>query len=106
MSSEGAAILHRPDQRMFLIRLAPGTYSFLQYEIKEGKFYVNKTYTPPEYRGKGLATKLLQHAVAWARENGFKIVPVCSFAVEYFRRHPELRDELAEEGLQALNLTQ
>lgn len=81
---------------MFLIRLAPGTYSFLQYEIKEKKFYINKTYTPPEYRGKGFATKLLQHAVAWAKENGLKIVPVCSFAAEYFRRHLELQDELAE----------
>lgn len=93
---EEATVLHRPEQCMFLIRLAPGIYSFLQYEIKEKKFYINKTYTPPEYRGRGLATKLLQHAIAWAKENGLKIVPICSFAVEYFRRHPELQEELAE----------
>ncbi|MCD6357374.1 MAG: N-acetyltransferase, partial [Thermoproteales archaeon] len=62
----------------------------------------NKTYTPPEFRGRGIATRLTEHVIRWAEEGGLGIVPVCSFAVAFFRKHRELRHLLDEEGLKAL----
>ena len=95
-------VIHRPELGKFLIRLAPGTFAFLGYEIREGKMYITKTYTPPEFRGRGIATRLTDYAVNWARENGYKIVPVCSFAVNYFKKNRELQHLLDEEGFRAL----
>ncbi|RLF02247.1 MAG: N-acetyltransferase [Thermoprotei archaeon] len=95
-------ILHRPKQNMFLARLAPGRYAFVGYEIREGKLYITKAYTPPEFRGRGIATRLTEHVVRWAEEGELKIVPVCSFAVAYFKKHKELRHLLDEEGLKAI----
>ncbi|HDI31920.1 MAG TPA: N-acetyltransferase [Thermofilum sp.] len=76
-------IIHKPRIGKFLIRLEPGKYAFLGYHIEGDKLYVDSTYTPLEYRGRGIARRLMDYA----RENGYKIVPVCSYAVAYFRKH-------------------
>ncbi|MBN1127424.1 MAG: N-acetyltransferase [Chitinispirillaceae bacterium] len=35
-------------------------------------------------------------AIEYAREKGRSIFPSCSYAVTFFRRHPEYKDVLAE----------
>ena len=54
------------------------------------------TFVPPEMRGQGVAQVLVDALVADAREQGFKIVPQCSYVEALFRRHPEWADLLAE----------
>lgn len=54
------------------------------------------TYVPPEARGKGIAAALVDALIADAREQGFKIVPQCSYVEAAFRRHPEWADVLAD----------
>lgn len=46
-------------------------------------------------RGQGIARKLVEAAVIWAREKNVKLVPVCPFAHAVFERVPEFRDVLA-----------
>ncbi|RLE51317.1 MAG: N-acetyltransferase [Candidatus Methanomethylicota archaeon] len=79
----------RESQNLIYIRLAPGKYAYLKYRIEGGKMYVNETYTPEEYRGRGLATKLMDAAMLYAKEKNLKIVPMCSFARHYLNKHPE-----------------
>ncbi len=50
------------------------------------------TETPRPDEGKGIATRLVRAALDDARARGFKIVPACSFVVDFVRRHPEYRD--------------
>lgn len=50
------------------------------------------TFVPPEARGKGVAAKLVDALIADAREQGFTIVPQCSYVEAAFRRHPEWAD--------------
>lgn len=52
----------------------------------------NRTFVPPEARGKGIAAALLDALIADAREQGFTIVPQCSYVEAAFRRHPEWAD--------------
>ena len=53
------------------------------------------TFVPPAMRGQGVAQKLVEALVADAREQGFRIVPQCSYVEALFRRHPEWADLLA-----------
>src|SRR5437773_11884716 len=46
-------------------------------------------------RGKGVARKLVEAAVVWARQQGVKLVPVCPFARAVFDKEPSFRDVLA-----------
>lgn len=71
--------------------------AFLKYHVQGDRMYLDATYTPPQYRGKGIGRILVEAAIRYAEENGLKIVPVCSYAIYYFVKHPEKRKLLAPE---------
>lgn len=50
------------------------------------------TLVPPAIGGRGIAAQLVEALVADAREQGFKVRPVCSYVVKKFNEHPEWAD--------------
>ena len=50
------------------------------------------TEVDPAYGGRGLATILVQEALNAARDEGRRVVPVCSMVVTVLRKHPEFDD--------------
>lgn len=56
---------------------------------------VDHTYVDPSLRGQGVAQHLQDAMVAWARQTGNKVVPVCSYVKAQFSRDPSTRDVLA-----------
>jgi predicted GNAT family acetyltransferase len=50
------------------------------------------TLTPVSLRGQGIATVLVEHMIADARREGFKIRPTCPFVVSLFDRRPDWSD--------------
>ncbi|WP_297333395.1 GNAT family N-acetyltransferase [Flavobacterium sp.] len=59
----------------------------------DDKFIIDHTEGNPEFKGVGI--KLLDKAVAFAREKNVKIIPLCPFAKKMFERKEEIRDVLA-----------
>jgi len=59
----------------------------------EDKFIIDHTEGQPEFKGVGM--KMLEKAVAFAREKNLKIIPLCPFAKKMFDRKEEIRDVLA-----------
>ena len=47
------------------------------------------TFVPEEARGSGLGEKLVLHAVDWAGENDFQVLPSCPFVRHVLDEHPE-----------------
>ena len=82
-----------PTRGRYLIRLAPGFEAEMTFrKADNGTITIDHTGVPPEYEGRGIAAKLVNKAIADAREQGFKITPVCSYVVAQFRRHAEWAD--------------
>ncbi|CAN5301456.1 hypothetical protein BH09PSE1_BH09PSE1_03890 [soil metagenome] len=48
-----------------------------------------------ELRGSGAAGKFMQSLADHARSESLKLVPRCSYAVAWFKRHPDQGDVLA-----------
>jgi uncharacterized protein len=46
----------------------------------------------PSYGGRGLATILIEEALKDARDEGKRVVPVCSMVVTVLKKHPEFDD--------------
>jgi uncharacterized protein len=46
----------------------------------------------PTYRGRGLATILVEEALNATRDEGKRVVPVCSMVVTVLKKHPEFDD--------------
>lgn len=54
------------------------------------------TMVPSEFGGQGVAGRLVQHAMDEVRAAGeWKVRPVCSYVVWWFRRHPDYADLIA-----------
>lgn len=46
----------------------------------------------PEHRGRGIAGKLTQTGLEYAKENSLRVIPMCSYVAAYIRRHPQYAD--------------
>ncbi len=68
---------------------AVGELTFL---LRENEMIINHTGVNPNLRGQGLAEKLVLEAVAFARKNGLKIKPFCSYVSAYIAKNPEVQD--------------
>jgi predicted GNAT family acetyltransferase len=55
------------------------------------------TLVPPEIGGRGVAGRLVEALITDARQQGFKVIPQCSYVAAAFARHPEWAD-LREQG--------
>ncbi len=81
----------------YVIYLPGGLEAEMTYRrIGSDVIVIDHTYTPPEFRGKDIALRLIERGIADARANGTKIRPVCSYAVVQFKRHPDWADLLAQ----------
>lgn len=58
------------------------------------KFIIDHTDVNPEFKGKNVGKQLVMTAVEYARENKFKIMPLCPFAKSVFDRNEDIRDVL------------
>ncbi len=65
------------------------------YRLRGGVMTFTLTEVPPQLRGRGIASRLIQGALETARAQGLKVVPRCSFVESYIARHPEFADLLA-----------
>lgn len=53
------------------------------------------TGVPAALEGRGIAARLVAEALAYARAQGLRVRPSCSYVAVYMRRHPETADLLA-----------
>jgi predicted GNAT family acetyltransferase len=68
-------------------RLAEMTYS-----IAGASAIVDHTSVDDALRGTGAGKRLVGAAVAWARQEGIRILPLCPFAKSVFDKTPEFAD--------------
>ena len=71
-------------------RLAEMTYVW----SGENKFIIDHTEVSELLKGKGIGKQLVMAAVAFARQNGYKIMPLCPFAKRVFDSTPDIHDVL------------
>ena len=83
-------IQHQVEAHQFIAE-QNGKISRLAYSANEDEkvldFY--STFVPPELRGSGIAAQIVKEALAYAKENHYKIKPSCSYVADYIRRHSE-----------------
>jgi predicted GNAT family acetyltransferase len=79
---------HNPEENRFETFI-DGKLCKLDY-IHNGKnFVITHVGVHPSLRGQGVAGKIVEAGLEYARENSFRVVPMCSYAAAYIRRHPE-----------------
>ena len=84
-------IHHQSEESLFYIALDDGQRAFLKYNrsgIESAKPSVDfySTFVPASYRGKALASRLVDHGFAWAEENDLHINASCWYAAKKMER--------------------
>ena len=70
---------------------------YLSYEwASDTVFAIMHTVVEEAFRGQGVAPALLNSAVSFARENGYKIRPVCPYVEKVFQRDSSFDDVKAK----------
>ena len=83
-------IVHNPSKKCFLLKV-DGAEAILQYRLfeKENSNIIvidfNSTFVPLEFRGKGLAEKLVRSGIKWAKEQGYELQASCWYAAKFIR---------------------
>jgi predicted GNAT family acetyltransferase len=66
--------------------------AFTEYRLVASGILFPHTEVPPAFEGRGVASALVRAAMAFARERGQKVIPVCPFVAGYVAKHPEFHD--------------
>ena len=56
----------------------------IEFTLSDNNMTILHTYAYES--GRGIGTLLMEHAVKWANENNYTIIPVCSFAQKYLNK--------------------
>ena len=94
MNSDFNTVTDNPGRARFELTEA-GETAFANYRVDGQVLSIPYVESPPALRGKGTAGRLMEGVVAHARARNLKIVPICGYAVSWFRRHPEHNDALS-----------
>jgi uncharacterized protein len=73
-----------------------GQTVFADYRRDGRRLIIDHVEAPVSLRGTGAAGRFMEGMVAAARAEGAILVPVCSYADAWLRRHPELAAGLVE----------
>lgn len=79
----------------FVLRIDGERYGFLDFTRPEtGVMHIEYVEVDPSLRGTGLGRQLVEKAVAFAKGNDLKVVPICSYAAAVIRRDPAMSASL------------
>jgi uncharacterized protein len=89
-------VTHNEASRTFEVWI-DGHLCKLDY-IQDGKnFVITHVGVYPELRGQGIAGKIVEASLQYAKQNSFRVVPMCSYAAAYIRRNPQYMELTSQE---------
>lgn len=77
-------IVHIKGSGFYIYNKSKEILAKLEYKRNDNILIFEHTVVGDELKGQGIASKLLDAAVNYARENDFKVHPVCSYVVKKF----------------------
>ena len=94
IKAEPLVAVHNAAASRFEIDLH-GALALCVYRRHGAVVALTHTEVPPALEGRGIAAAVVRAALDWARSEGLRVQPLCSYVALYMRRHPETQDLLA-----------
>lgn len=80
------SIQHQPELQRFVAEPQPGVLCRLDYQRHGDSVAITHTGVPVQLRGHGLASQLVDAAVAWIAPQALQLVPACSYVQTWLQR--------------------
>ena len=88
LNMENLEVLHNPTEKRFEIWI-DGQLAKLDYILDGSTIIMTHVGVHPDHRGKGIAGKITQSALEYAKEKSLRVIPMCPYVAAYIRRHPK-----------------
>jgi uncharacterized protein len=88
----GAPTTVTAEHQRYTIAVDDKTVGFAEFTDRGDQRVFYHTEIDPAFGGRGLATILVKEALDAARDDGKRIVPVCSMIATVLKKHPEFDD--------------
>ena len=72
-----------------------GAIAFIDYKMSGRSYILVHTEVPTELEGQGVGSALVAATLQYAKDNGYTIIPRCSFVKAYLQKHGEWREIVA-----------
>ena len=89
-SPDDIPVTHNEAEQRFETQVY-GQLAVCDYQLQGHQMVFTHTYVPTELRGRGIAQKLVQVALEYARAQNFRVVPACSYVGAFIARHREFQ---------------
>ncbi|WP_339490655.1 GNAT family N-acetyltransferase [Pseudomonas sp. EL_65y_Pfl2_R95] len=88
--SEALSIHHDLAGHQFEITV-DGDRAYLAYmDLGKQTLDIYRTFVPNNLRGRGIAAQLTEHALQYADQMGYTVIPSCSYVERYMERQQRL----------------
>lgn len=88
---EEGVIYHDEENQKFFIEINDHQ-GHLKYDKDGDVLDFHHTFVPESFRGQGIAGKIVESALEFAKENNYKVKPSCPFVASYIKRHEKYMD--------------
>ena len=89
--------LNEKNHGAFFVKEGEEQLGEMVLSISDKNLTVYHTEVSPKAEGKGLAKKMLESMVDYARKNNLQVIPLCPFVRVQFERHPQQFADLWQE---------
>ena len=91
-------VINNEERSRYEIYLDGEQSGYAEYELADGAITFTHTLTDPARRGRGIAARLVRHALDEAREADRFVVPQCWYVAQFIDKHDEYADLLRSSG--------
>ncbi|RLG73762.1 MAG: hypothetical protein DRO23_08265 [Thermoprotei archaeon] len=92
MEEENIILGHNDE--MFYVKVGKRRVTRLLYKIEDNVMYLTSIYTLKEFRGRGLASKIVEYALNYALEKGIKELKIsCNYVKHWLQKHPNYAEK-------------
>jgi predicted GNAT family acetyltransferase len=85
-------VTHSIDENKFFLMDGENKIGHLGYVFDDDTITVLTTFVEPKFRNGFVGKKLVDQCVEYARDNSYKIIPLCSFVDVLFRKSKRYDD--------------
>ncbi len=90
-------IQHDPRKAKFFASVSGGEASLSYTTVDDSTLDYQRTLVPEALRHQGIGEQIVVHALEYARENRYRVIPTCGFVRWVVEQHPQYQELLAAE---------
>ena len=92
----GIEIRHEAETQRFVAEV-DGSEAVVQYGQPDVETIdLFRTFTPEALRGRGVAGRIVEAALEYARAEGLRVVPTCPYVARFIEKHAEYQELVAD----------